>query len=184
VKIELGGGDKPRGDGFLNLDLLPSADLHIDLAAIGLSQAVLPFPDDSVAEVYSSHCLEHLPEIIGLLHELARVCRLGASVEIRLPHWLHDCALGGGALPTFGGHLHSYGPQYWWRLTNEVCCGQYWPGVKRLYLTHAHYEPESTLDEARALFPRWTDEQLMRLIPGTSHSVHWMFQVIATSAAA
>jgi SAM-dependent methyltransferase len=183
VKIELGGGSKPRGDGFMNLDQLPTADLQIDLAAVGMRAGGLPFADDSVSEVYSSHCLEHLPEFIGVLHELARVCRLGAPVEFRLPHWLHDCAMQGSASPLFCGHYHSYGPQFWWRLTLEPGCEQYWPGKKRLQLAATYYIPENTIDEARQLFPQMTDEQIMRLIPGTSHEVRWHFAVVTNEPA-
>lgn len=177
MKIELGGGSNPKGQGYLNFDQLDCADQQIDLDKIGNGLSRLPLEDGSVASVYSSHCIEHLTEFIGVFHEIARVCAVGADVEIRLPHWLHDCAMCGSATPLFRGHFHSYGPQFWWRLTLESGCEKYWPGNKMLRLARTHYQPESTLDEARGLFPRMSDDQIMRLIPGTSHEVHWHFIV-------
>ena len=43
MKLEIGGGNTPRGEGFVNLDCLPCADIAIDL-----EKDPLPFADDSV----------------------------------------------------------------------------------------------------------------------------------------
>jgi len=48
----------------------------------------IPFPDNSVQEIYTSHFVEHLDEkeIFNFLMEVLRVCKVGASVRIVCPH--------------------------------------------------------------------------------------------------
>jgi len=58
----------------------------------------LPFPDNSINEVYSRHFVEHLADedIEGFFYELGRVCMDGARIEIIIPHrdsvgsWTHN----------------------------------------------------------------------------------------------
>ena len=77
MKLELGGGVKPRGQGFINMDWNPVADICHDLM-------VKPWPlaDDTVHEVYSSHCIEHLEDPMSILQEIARVGVVGCPVQI------------------------------------------------------------------------------------------------------
>ena len=174
MQLEIGGGNKSLGGEWVNLDQCEAANIRHDL-----TRTPWPLAGNSVDAVYSSHCLEHLPNIAPALHEISRICRIGATVEIRLPHWLHDCSMCGLGVG-YEPHFHSYGPQFWWRICNEHGCWVYWPGCeKRLVHVATHYEPENTIDEARLLFPQMTDEQIMRLIPGTSHEVRYQFEVIA-----
>lgn len=173
LKLEIGGGVRSLGGDWINIDLCPTADVQHDI-----TKTPWPFESNSVDEVYTSHCLEHMCDIRPMLLEIARITKLGAHVEIRIPHWLHDCALMGFGFG-YNSHLHSYGPQFWWRVCNEAKCGQWWgDGDKRLFATSTHYEPEQTIDEARLLFPQMTDDQIMRLIPGTSHEVRYHFEVV------
>jgi hypothetical protein len=59
-----------------------------------LEQIPWPWQDDSVAEVVLHHVLEHLGQtpgtFFGIIRELYRVCRDGASVDITVPHPRHD----------------------------------------------------------------------------------------------
>lgn len=176
MKIELGGGAKPR-PGYVNLDILaiPGVDHVIDfekLAEAGREGLRLPFPDDSVEEVYSSHCIEHVAPYHGLLHEIARVCRPGAKVEIRVPHWLSDMAF-------IAGHKHAVSlrqVQHWCR----DFIGDWWAGcAKRLGHSGTEYVPSTTFAEAKALFWQLSDEQVMRFIPDACHEVRYFFEVIA-----
>src|SRR5713101_3387902 len=55
IRLNLGSGLQPtRGPEWINVDLSERADLQLDL------REPLPFPDDSVAEIYTEHFLEHL----------------------------------------------------------------------------------------------------------------------------
>ncbi len=51
----------------------------------------LPFPNDSQDAVYSSHCLEHIPNSNAALAEWYRVLRLGGYIVLAVPHqWLYE----------------------------------------------------------------------------------------------
>jgi SAM-dependent methyltransferase len=49
----------------------------------------LPFADDSVGRVFSSHCIEHLDDPVKLLREISRVGAHGAEVELWHPYSGH-----------------------------------------------------------------------------------------------
>lgn len=55
-----------------------------------------PWADESVAEVHSSHFLEHLEarERVHFFNELYRVMKKGAQARIITPHWSNSCSLG------------------------------------------------------------------------------------------
>jgi SAM-dependent methyltransferase len=80
-KLHLGCGRVIR-PGYVNLDLakIPGIDLVADL------ETRLPFRDGVFDEVFTSHVLEHVRDLIPLLGELARVCRPGAILRIEVPH--------------------------------------------------------------------------------------------------
>ncbi len=175
MKIELGGGVNPRGDGYQNIDLLdvPGVDCLGDFERLGRNGVTLPFADDSVDEVYSAHALEHVKNVHGVLREIARVCRIGAHVEIRVPHWLSDVSMCPGHRAVLSEH--------WFRDICHVFIAEWWRGChKRLRLTAAYSIPwAEQLDAARPAFPRLNDDQLMRFIPGCVHEVRYHFEVIA-----
>lgn len=83
VKIDLGAGQYPVGNGFLRVDFdANGADLCWDLTT------GIPLPNDSVSDLYTSHFLEHLipTDYHYMLQEMYRVCQSGATVTIRVPH--------------------------------------------------------------------------------------------------
>src|SRR5215467_4144356 len=51
-----------------------------------IERTPLPFPDDSVEHLYSSHTFEHLGYWVGLLREIVRVCKHDGPVEIWTPY--------------------------------------------------------------------------------------------------
>ena len=52
--VEVGAGDKKGENGWLTIDLTENCDIFWDL------RRGLPFPDESLSKIYSSHFLEHL----------------------------------------------------------------------------------------------------------------------------
>lgn len=167
LKIELGGGTKPCGNGYLNLDKIagPTVDHCCDFETDNL-----PFPDDSVAAVYSSHCFEHF-EYGRVLREIVRVCRVGATVTIRVPCWLSENAL-------TPGHIHTLGPEEAERFGGGVN-DHYWSGcAKRLQLTETEYVPSRHFAEAKSLFPHLSDEQVLRFIPNACWEIKYVFAVV------
>ncbi|NIK74774.1 putative SAM-dependent methyltransferase [Thermonema lapsum] len=82
IKIDVGGGDFKR-DGWFTLDLNYKSDLVWDL------RNGLPFPDNSLDYIYTSHTLEHFyfKEIIFLLKEFYRVLKPAKGIlRIAVPN--------------------------------------------------------------------------------------------------
>jgi hypothetical protein len=171
VKIEIGGGTLPKGEGFINLDGQSCADIVIDL-----EEGKLPFESDSVDSVYSSHCLEHVKNAIGLMVDVLRVCKIGSSVEIRLPHWLHPNAMVHG-VPELGGHVHVISDRAirtWCQESRSI-----WKSTgKRFRLDNIHYQIDEAYHELRPLFPALTDQQVAKYIPNCCHEIHCFMTVV------
>ena len=90
MRLNLGCGYDRRA-GYLNVDKRGACepDLVLDLEALPW-----PWPADSVDEILLKHTLEHLggdPETyLGIVRELWRVSRNGATITIVVPHPRHD----------------------------------------------------------------------------------------------
>ena len=93
MRLNLGCGFDKRA-GFINVDKQPacSPDQVVDLERLPW-----PWPDDAAEEVVLRHTLEHLgastDAYLGIIAELWRICRDGASVTITVPHPRHDSFL-------------------------------------------------------------------------------------------
>lgn len=81
--LNLGCGRR-RIPGALGVDCvaLPEVDQVVDL-----ERFPWPFADDSVARIYAYHWLEHVPDFLGTLAEIQRVCRAGARLHVEAPHY-------------------------------------------------------------------------------------------------
>jgi predicted SAM-dependent methyltransferase len=89
-KLDLEGGEYPK-KGFINIDASNinfvnkhsfTPDINHDL------NEGIPFPDNFIDEVFSSHSMEHFADPKFILREIVRVCKTGAKLEIIVP--LHD----------------------------------------------------------------------------------------------
>lgn len=178
IKLELGGGSKPRA-GFVNVDLCHGADIQFDLEALRrfrpeqgklgcpdvYEKITLPIADDSVSEVYTSHCLEHVQNLDGVLWELSRVCHNGATIEIHVPHYLHPDAM-------CPAHKHTIGVNTVKGWGKRVFCG------KTFDLSGWDFIPDPVVfDEARELHPGWKDDQILRFVPGACFEVRYFLRV-------
>src|SRR5919202_4987122 len=81
VRLDIGCG-RSKFAGTLGVDVAPVPG--VDVAA-DLSRG-LPFRDNSVDAIYTSHTLEHMPDLIAAMEELWRVCKDGARLNIWVPH--------------------------------------------------------------------------------------------------
>jgi predicted SAM-dependent methyltransferase len=168
MKLEIGGGIFPRGEGFVSVDKLDCADVVHDL-----EQYPWPFEDESVAEVYSSHCFEHLTNMEKVLNEVCRITKIGASVEFRVP-------AAGSDLMYVWDHKHCYSvtaaanneyffPELWWHLP------------RRLKLLNYEYHPTFMLAEFRNEMPMFKDvpdQLVMKWFPRTCHEVRFFYKTI------
>jgi len=86
MKVEIGGGPIPL-NGYVNVDHMdhPLVNHKVDL-----NKERLPFTDNSVDEIYSSHCLEHLSPGNGFIHcieEMWRVSKPDAKWFLKVPYF-------------------------------------------------------------------------------------------------
>jgi len=83
IKLHLGSGPVVK-EGFYNLDLfaLDSVDIVADM-----NQPFELIPDNSVTCIYTSHALEHVKNLQGLMKEISRICISGSKIIIIVPHF-------------------------------------------------------------------------------------------------
>jgi predicted SAM-dependent methyltransferase len=81
ILLELGAGSTVR-DGWITIDTVESCDIVWDL------RNGIPFPDESISQLYSSHFFEHLSFKEGqrFLDECLRVMRPGGKFSICIPN--------------------------------------------------------------------------------------------------
>ena len=81
IKLELGAADR-KMEGWTSVDMNDNCALNLDLTK------PIPFPDNSVSMIYSSHVLEHFeyPELIKLLAECLRVLKPGGTFSSSVPN--------------------------------------------------------------------------------------------------
>ncbi|NER53002.1 MAG: methyltransferase domain-containing protein [Symploca sp. SIO1A3] len=83
IKLELGAGKERKLPGWTTADVSEGCDLILNL------QESLPFPDESITEIYSSHVLEHFsyPHPMNeLLAECHRILKQGGIFSICVPN--------------------------------------------------------------------------------------------------
>jgi predicted SAM-dependent methyltransferase len=82
IHLEIGAGNKKGERGWITLDVTQDCDLYWDL------RKGIPFPDESVLKIYSSHLFEHLSfnEAQALLEECLRVLVPGGFFSICVPN--------------------------------------------------------------------------------------------------
>jgi SAM-dependent methyltransferase len=82
TKLDLGCGEKKR-EGFWGVDFCPGSTVDL---VLNIESDRLPFEDNSIEHVFSSHTFEHLGYFPFVLQEIFRVCKEDALVEIWTPY--------------------------------------------------------------------------------------------------
>lgn len=83
ISINIGCGRNHKGDAIgIDQFMLPGVGLVADL------ERGLPFiRDDSVDEVICEHFLEHIDNFESMMGEMHRVCKVGGTIRIAVPHF-------------------------------------------------------------------------------------------------
>lgn len=81
VKLNIGCGDFPAPDPWVNIDVVPTRNPPPDLVA---DLTLLPYDDESVDAIYAGHVLEHVPwsQVGTALLEFHRVLKTDAELMI------------------------------------------------------------------------------------------------------
>jgi ubiquinone/menaquinone biosynthesis C-methylase UbiE len=89
--LSVGCGNNPqaRSLGWLNLDResLPGVDIVCDV-----EKSLLPFPDNTFAEIALHHIYEHFVEPLPIMEEVYRVLKPQGKVSIVCPYYRHPRA--------------------------------------------------------------------------------------------
>jgi predicted SAM-dependent methyltransferase len=107
ISIEVGAGDKKGVGEWLTIDVAPHCDLYWDL------RKGIPFPDDRINRLYSSHFFEHLTfsETQQFLQECKRVLIPGGKFLICVPNarmYLEAYVKGESISSTYFGYEPAY----------------------------------------------------------------------------
>jgi len=76
-KIDLGCGKNIK-EGFIGIDKI----LGVDIDKVGI-----PFPDETINEIYSFHFLEHTDDLVFVFKEIHRVLKSNCIAEVIVPHF-------------------------------------------------------------------------------------------------
>jgi SAM-dependent methyltransferase len=112
--LEIGCWKKPRvvGDNVVYLDKvrldLPNFVLH------DLETVPLPFPDNRFDEIYASHVLEHVRNLLPLMDELWRVIKANGVLKVWVPHWKSENAF------TDPTHVRYFTPRTFYFFTENI----------------------------------------------------------------
>jgi predicted SAM-dependent methyltransferase len=82
ICLEIGSGNKKGKPGWITLDVVEGCDLYWNL------KKGIPFPDDSLSKIYSSHLFEHLSFKEGqqLFSECLRALKKGGLFSLCVPN--------------------------------------------------------------------------------------------------
>ena len=84
LRLDLGCGSAKRDASYVGVDAIDRAGIDV----VGdVLDVLASLPDDRVSEIYSSHFLEHLPELEPLVAEVERVLAVGGRFAGIVPHF-------------------------------------------------------------------------------------------------
>jgi SAM-dependent methyltransferase len=81
--LDLGCGQR-KHPGSVGLDISPDTDADV---VHDLDEFPYPFDDDSFDQVLMQDVIEHVERPYAVIAELARICRPGAGIQLRTPHF-------------------------------------------------------------------------------------------------
>jgi ubiquinone/menaquinone biosynthesis C-methylase UbiE len=82
-KLNVGCGKDIKND-YINIDFVKQPGVNV---IHNLNKFPWPFKDNTFDEVYCSHVLEHVNDLINVMAEIRRISKPGARIIIRVPHF-------------------------------------------------------------------------------------------------
>jgi predicted SAM-dependent methyltransferase len=82
-KLNLGCGQDIK-KGYVNLDFIKQSGVDV---IHDVNKFPWPFKENEFEEVYCSHVLEHVDDLIKTMKEVHRICAPGARIIVRAPHF-------------------------------------------------------------------------------------------------
>lgn len=82
IQLELGAGGRKMKN-WISIDISEQSDISLDLSR------QIPFPDNCIAQIYSSHLLEHFSyphPLMSLLSECYRILKPGGLFKVAVPN--------------------------------------------------------------------------------------------------
>jgi ubiquinone/menaquinone biosynthesis C-methylase UbiE len=113
IKLDIGcGGHKKAGCIGIDVMALPGVDQVLDLTV-----QKLPFADQTVSYIFSSHFFEHVLEPNLIFPEITRVAQNGAQLEFWTPYSFSNSAFLSGHVSYLNEdhylHICVYHPDFW-----------------------------------------------------------------------
>ena len=96
------GGAAFKAPNVTNLDLEAGDGINV---VWDCSKTPLPFADNTFDHIIANHCIEHIPNWFECVKDLARVVKVGGSIEIWTPPVSSDAAL------TYRDHINWIGSE-------------------------------------------------------------------------
>lgn len=83
TKLNLGCGKRPI-KGYINLDIVKLPGVNV---IHNLNKFPYPFNKNTFEEIYCSHILEHVEDLIKVMEELSRIAKPNAKIKIISPYF-------------------------------------------------------------------------------------------------
>ncbi len=82
-KLNLGCGDDIK-EGYVNVDFIKQPGIDI---VHNINKFPWPFKSNTFNEIYASHIIEHVDDLIKTMKEIHRISKKNAKINIRGPHF-------------------------------------------------------------------------------------------------
>ena len=159
MKLDIACGQSKQ-EGFHGVDI---AEVEGVDTVHDLTQFPWPFEDDSVDEAFSSHYVEHTPDLVAFMNEAYRVLKDGAQIRIVHPHLRSDRAFQDPTHTRFIPEATWYYFAKDWREANKL---DHYPisadfGVEQMFYSGFYPAWETRAEQARqfALQTYWNVAQ-------------------------
>ena len=83
MKLNLGCGTDIK-NGYVNLDIMPGKEVDV---VHDVNKFPYPFPKNHFDEIYASHILEHVDDVMKVMAEIYRILKPNGTIEVKVPYY-------------------------------------------------------------------------------------------------